>query len=140
MNELLHRKIEFSKNRKLVYWELILKHYISKNNNPNEIDIRWIDKLFVDKIDRGRGIATKLLEDFCDTYKESLIFLQAGVLDEEYSEKLIKEKRKDVSDKLAKFYNKRGFVDITEHIETCDDSYIMVYNNEKGKMLLDAFN
>lgn len=139
MNGLSFSEVTIPEDRKMYFWEEDLWYHLSKLEKTPEVIS--IDSLFVDKVDRNRGLATKMLKEFCVNHENFLILLQAGASYKEYADEPSPEVMSEIVNKLVKFYEKRGFLDINSSIGDYKNSTFMVYNNKVAQdTLLKVLN
>lgn len=99
------------------------------DNSTIDFDMVEIHHIFVEEKCRGKGLGSKIVKEFCDSNKDSLILVVAGILDETMSVE-------DTLESLDRFYTKNNFININEHLGDWDITIPYIYNNDCGKYLI----
>ncbi len=105
--------------------------------NPNIKEFLVIDSFIVHPAFRGKGMGSKVLKDFCESYDDKIIFLLAGANTKEYPEEPPEQELLSILRRLENFYVNIGFINVNEHIGDYQFKTSFIYENETSKPLLE---
>lgn len=98
-----------------------------------------ITNLFTKKESRNKGYATELLKEFCKTYNNKIIIVEAAVSKIDYPEEPSYEEYDKVLNKINNFFTKRGFSNFNTYSKTYEFKEAYIYTEtEQGKEVYEA--
>lgn len=99
-----------------------------------------LTSLYVPHADRGKGIGSKIIADFCDAHPTSVIVLTAGAHEFEYDEEPSEQEFEKCLQRLGRFYSQLGFVNINKQIGGYQFRCTYICNNEIGMQIIKHIN
>lgn len=115
------------------FWYYDMKDFLENR------EFAVIDSMVVNKDSRNKGIGTEFLKTFCETRKDKVIIVVAGLLMSEYPEAPKYNEYIKVLSELDKFFTKRGFSDINKYTKSYEYSK-NVYIYTESKIGKEVFN
>jgi GNAT superfamily N-acetyltransferase len=111
-----------------------LVDWIRKKNNPIA-EILVIDSIIVDSDSRNKGLGSKIIKDFCESYSNYLILVIAGANTDEYKNEPTDEQYSEILERLNRFYTRLGFISVNNRIGCYDYKESFIYGNKVGRKL-----